>query len=79
MIVPSGSSSKSCWIYNRTKRAGIQYKNDINIPRNVHRLNSKFDIGYIRKYKETKENKPLSNAQQSCTNQPLKQPQAFLL
>ena len=35
---------------------------DINMPRNVHRLNSKFGIGYrdIRKFKETKLMKKLN-------------------
>ena len=61
MIDARGSSSKSHWIYNKTKRARIQYKNDINMPINVHRLNSKLDIGYrdIRQFKETKLTKEL--------------------
>ena len=53
--VVGGSSSKYRWINNRTKRARIKYMDDINMLRNVHRLNSKFDIDYrdIRKFKET--------------------------
>ena len=62
MIDARGSSSKSHWIYNKTKREGIEYKNDINMPRNVHILNYKFNIGYrdIRKFKETKLTKKLN-------------------